>query len=119
MITVLFLLLAGHAIADYALQSDWMAKNKNRHLPAPVGYDVTIHGPMQTIWPYVLGSHALIHGAFVYIATQSAALGFAEAVAHAAIDFGKCEKKYGIHTDQALHLACKALWLILWARGMA
>jgi hypothetical protein len=34
----------------------------------------------------------------------------AETVVHWLIDLGKCEKWYGIHTDQALHVACKLLW---------
>lgn len=109
-LVILFKLLAGHAFADFALQSDFIAKNKNRH-SVPMGYNPELHGPMQTVWPYVLGSHAMIHGAFVYLATGRADLGFAEAVCHAAIDFGKCEKWYGIHIDQGLHIACKFLWL--------
>lgn len=36
-----------------------------------------------------------------------------ESAAHAIIDFGKCEKLYGTGVDQALHLACKILWLAL------
>lgn len=112
MIELLFKLLCGHAIADFALQTDWIAKNKNRHM-IPAGYDPKLHGPIQIIWPYVLTSHALIHGLMVYVATGSPILGVGETIAHWIIDFGKCEKWYGIHTDQGLHLVCKALWLIL------
>lgn len=106
---LLFKLLVGHALADFALQTDWIAKNKNRHA-IPGGYDPKIHGPLQTIWPYVLTSHALIHGAFVFLATGRIELGIAETMAHWMIDFGKCEKWYGIHIDQALHIFCKLLW---------
>lgn len=112
MITLIFKLLAGHALADYALQTDWVAKNKNRHA-IPVGYNPELHGPMQTVWPYVLSSHALIHGLMVYAATGSVVLAYAETVAHWLIDFGKCEKWYGIHTDQALHVACKVMWIAI------
>lgn len=106
----LFQLLCGHALADFALQSDWVAKNKNRHAAVPAGYDPALHGPMQTVWPYVLTAHALLHGGLVTVATGSAALGVCETVAHWLIDFGKCEKWYGIHADQAMHLGCKVLW---------
>jgi hypothetical protein len=106
----LFLLLCGHALADFALQSDWIAKNKSRHAGVPAGYDPKRHGQLQTIWPYVLSAHAFIHGAFVYLATGSVVLGFVEVLAHWLIDFGKCEQKYGIHTDQGLHLLCKLLY---------
>lgn len=108
---LLFKLLCGHAIADFALQTDWIACNKNRHY-APKGYDPALHGPQQSIWPYVLTSHSLIHGLMVYLATGSLELGIAETIAHWMIDFGKCEKWYGIHLDQWLHIGCKILWLL-------
>ena len=40
------------------------------------------------------------------------ALGFAvaESVAHWLIDHGKCQKLYGIHLDQGLHVLCKVAW---------
>lgn len=109
MIQLLFKLLCGHALADFALQSDFIATNKNRHA-IPKGYNPQLHGPMQTIWPYVLTSHALIHGLMVMLATGSVLFGILETLAHWAIDFGKCEKWYGIHTDQWLHVGFKLLW---------
>jgi hypothetical protein len=112
MLIQLFQLLCGHAIADFALQTDWIAKNKNRHM-IPAGYDPKLHGPMQSIWPYVLSAHALIHGSAVMLITGNPMLGMAEAVSHWAIDFGKCEKWYDIHTDQWLHIGCKVLWVWL------
>lgn len=111
-------LLCGHALADYALQSPWMAQAKSRHVPAPEAYSPALHGPRQVIWPYVLGSHSLIHGLMVFLATGSVALGVCETACHWLIDFGKCERWYGIHVDQWLHLACKLAWLglSLWGR---
>lgn len=110
--SILFQLLCGHAIADFMLQHPWVAQNKNRH-SAPAGYDPKLHGPKRAVWPYVLTAHALTHGFFVFLATGSAALGCAETVAHWAIDFGKCERWYGIHTDQGAHLVCKLAWFAL------
>lgn len=110
MIELFFKLLCGHALADFALQSEFIANNKNRH-SVPKGYDPKLHGERQTIWPYVLTSHALIHGLMVYIATGNSIWGVLETISHWLIDFGKCEKCYGIHTDQALHLLCKVLWM--------
>ncbi len=106
---VLFLLLCGHAGADFMLQTPWVAQNKNRH-STPAGYDPKLHGPKQTIWPYVLTAHALTHGAFVYLATGSVLLGALETAAHWAIDFGKCERWYGIHADQWMHIGLKLAW---------
>ncbi len=106
---LIFWLFAGHAIADFVLQSDSMAKGKNRNrrpdpsvLPPGVKYT--------PCWPYWLMAHALTHGAAVALATNVWWLGALETVAHWITDFGKCENWYGVHTDQALHLVAKAGW---------
>ena len=106
----LLALLMSHAIADFPLQSDFMAKGKNRHvMPSfiPPGQK------RQTTWPYVLTAHALVHGAGVWLVTGVWWLGLAETVAHWLIDFGKCENWYGIHQDQGLHILCKVIWWII------
>ena len=102
-------LLFGHAIADFVLQSDAMAKGKNRNRevdPAmiPVGQKFT------PAWGYWLTAHAMTHGAVVYLITGSLLFALLETTAHWIIDFGKCENWYGIHTDQSLHVLCKGLW---------
>jgi len=103
-------LLAGHALADFGLQSEFMARNKNRNLSPS-------YQPPYTTWPYVLGSHALIHGIMVAIITGDARLGIAETTFHFVIDFGKCEKWYGNHADQAMHILCKVAWTYLAING--
>ena len=112
----LFLLLVGHAVADYALQSDWIANNKNRHA-IPKGYDPQKHGPRQTVWPYVLSAHGLVHGGMVYLVTGHFGLALFESVAHILIDAGKCEKLYGIHRDQFFHFICKVFVAFMIATG--
>lgn len=109
-IQVFFYLIAGHALCDFALQSSDMAKGKNRHAVVdpskiPPGQKV------MTVWPYWLSSHALIHGGAVALITGIWWMGLAEAGIHWVIDFAKCENWTGIHTDQALHVACKLLWV--------
>ena len=106
---LLFYLIVGHAIADYPLQSDWMAKHKNRHVKSepPPGQK------QQAVWPCVLTAHALVHGGFVAVITGIWWLGLLEAIVHWVIDFFKCEGKYGIYTDQALHIVCKIVWLVI------
>ena len=108
----LLALLMGHAIADFALQSDWMAKHKHPWRPI----DLSTVPPGQTpqrIWPYVLGAHGLIHGAAVYAVTNRWELGLAETILHCLIDSGKCANKYGIHADQFMHFICKIAWWLL------
>lgn len=106
MLNTLFLLLAGHALADFALQSTEMAKGKNRH-------NITTPPPGQKYvpcWPYWLSAHAIIHGLAVYLVTDSLTFGLIETAAHWIIDFIKCEGKTTPHEDQALHLACKIIY---------
>lgn len=106
---LLFALICSHAICDFALQSDAMAKGKNRHNHAtpPPG------AKFQPSWGYWLSAHALIHGAGVALVTGVWWLGLAEASCHALIDFNKCENRIGINADQTLHVACKIAWALI------
>lgn len=102
-------LLMAHAVADFALQSDWMAKHKHPWRPV----DPATVPPGQTpqiIWPYVMSAHGLIHGATVWIACGNPWFAAGEVILHCLIDTGKCANRYGIHVDQGLHLACKLVW---------
>ena len=107
---MLFFLLAGHALMDYSLQTDPMAVCKCRRANNPLQQSVP--------WYYWLTAHALIHGGMVGVLFQwrygdwnlAVAFAIAETVVHWFIDFGKCEKLYGMHVDQSLHVLCKVLW---------
>ncbi|HEY2909496.1 MAG TPA: DUF3307 domain-containing protein [Gemmataceae bacterium] len=107
---MLFYLLAGHALMDFALQTEPMAVCKCRRANHPLQQSVP--------WFYWLTAHALLHGAIVGVIIQwstgnaglAVAFAIAEFVVHWFIDFGKCEKLYGIHVDQALHVLCKLAW---------
>lgn len=101
-------LLAGHALCDYPLQGDFLARAKNRFAPLP-----------GVPWYQALGSHAIIHGGAVALITGMPLLGLAETLAHAVIDDAKCAGRIGFNTDQALHVVCKAMWVagaFLWTR---
>jgi hypothetical protein len=109
MLETFILLLMGHALADFALQSDAMAKGKNRHhktTPPPGAV-------YQATWFYWLPAHALIHGGVVYIITGSIWLGVAETMVHGLVDFAKCENWTGIHRDQTAHILSKVAWALL------
>lgn len=99
---MMFWLLVSHALFDMALQNDFIAQAKNRN---------TTSGRLY--WPWVLSAHGLLHGAGVAFVTGSVPLGVCEYAAHILIDFCKCEKWIGFHVDQALHVACKVLWIAL------
>jgi hypothetical protein len=104
-LTMLFLLVAAHALCDFPLQGDATAVNKNRHANTPLQKHVP--------WYYWLGSHALVHGGAVALITGNPVLGLLEVAAHFTIDYIKCEGKISIHVDQLLHLVCKVLWIII------
>lgn len=97
-----FALLSAHALADYPLQGDFLSKAKNRNTPIP-----------GIPWWQALWAHSAIHGGFVVLITGSVWLGLAEMAAHFVIDDAKCCGRIGFNTDQALHIGCKVLWLVL------
>src|SRR5438552_236937 len=99
---ILFLLAAGHAVADFPLQGAEMARAKR---PG---------GDPRIAWPMALGCHALVHGGAVALVTGLWWLGAAESASHAAIDGLKCRGWFGMKTDQALHLGCKLVWAAAW-----
>ena len=110
---MLFFLLAGHALADYALQTEPMAVCKCRRAEHPLQATVP--------WFYWLTAHALIHGAtigflvrwFGFDWNAAVGLGLAEMTAHWVIDYAKCNRFFGIHIDQALHALCKIAWFVV------
>lgn len=99
---LLFLLLAAHALCDYPLQGDFLAKAKNRVAPLP-----------GIPWFQALGAHALIHGGAVALLTGIWWLGLAEAVAHFVIDDAKCRNRLTFNADQLLHGLCKVVWALV------
>lgn len=93
---------AAHALADYPLQGDFLAKAKNRTAP--------ISG---VPWYQALAAHAIIHGGAVALITGKISLGVAEAVVHAVTDDLKCRGKLSFDQDQAIHIASKAVWSLI------
>ena len=104
--TLLFLLFAAHALADYPLQGDFLAQAKNKHTEIGRG-----------IWPHALFAHVMIHGGFVLLLTGSIWLALAEVAIHAVTDSMKCDRIIGFHTDQFIHLACKIGWALIATGG--
>lgn len=94
-------LVVAHAICDYPLQGDFLAKAKNRTAPLP-----------GVPWQQALGAHAVIHGGAVGLLTGIWWLGVAEAVAHWLTDDAKCRGKLSFNQDQAIHIVCKAAWVV-------
>ena len=100
--TILLYLLAGHALCDYPLQGDFLARGKNHKSPFP-----GMH-PSQ-----LLLAHCLIHMGMVLLITHSIWLAIAELVIHFATDWAKCEELISFDTDQAIHYSCKIAWSLI------
>lgn len=94
MLTLLILLLVGHALADYPLQGDFLAKAKFGTIPGIPGW-------------YALAIHSLIHAGFVLWFTNSVILAGVEFAAHCTIDTLKINNRISFMVDQALHITCK------------
>lgn len=103
---LLLLLCAGHALCDYPLQGDFLAKGKNHKAPFP-GIPA---------WQLLL-AHCLIHSGMVLLVTRNLWLAFAELVIHLGTDYAKCDGRITFNQDQAIHYSCKLAWAILatWA----
>jgi hypothetical protein len=100
-VTTLFWLVFGHALADFPLQGSFLSAAKRAGSGLPLA------------WPIALTLHAWIHGGVVALITGSMMLGLLELVLHWSIDYAKTRSIVGPTTDQAAHLACKAIWAVL------
>lgn len=101
-LAALTLLIFGHLVGDYVLQTDSIARGKNRH----VNYEI-----YSVPWYYWMASHCAVHGGLVYLVTGSIVLALAEFICHFVIDEMKCASVIGLHTDQFGHLLCKMAWV--------
>lgn len=99
MLELFLAMVVGHALADYPLQGDFLAKAKNH--TAPVGGVPFYHA---------LGAHSAIHAGFVGAITGSVWLGLAEFILHCATDYAKRAGRINYNTDQAIHIGCKLVW---------
>ena len=98
---IFILLLLGHFLCDFGLQSDRMAIEK-----CP-GKDIIMN------WRWWLISHGSIHGFVVAFITGLPLLGLLECILHSIIDLGKCRLKYTLMFDQFLHIFSKIIIIFL------
>jgi hypothetical protein len=89
------LLLGAHWLCDYALQGQFLSDAKQS-------------GPSRI---YHLIAHSGIQAAGVAVVTGNIGLGLAEWLAHTFIDEAKVRGTTTFAQDQALHIACKIVWL--------
>ena len=104
-IETFIVLLWGHAVADFGLQSHQMAtyKNRNNKPDLPPGQKRV------AVWPYYLTAHAMIHGAMVYLITGSVIWGIYETMVHWGLDYIKTTNHTNPHQDQLGHIFFKLM----------
>ncbi|MGI8604488.1 MAG: DUF3307 domain-containing protein [Verrucomicrobiales bacterium] len=103
-----FAFIIGHALGDYPLQTDFMARGKNRHLP-----QICEELPVRGLWVYLMTAHALTHAGIVWILSGCPLLAVGELVLHWTIDWLKVERKINFHLDQTMHILCKAAYVAI------
>lgn len=112
MIPVLvFWLLVMHALCDYPLQGDFLGQGKARIGLPTVGMP----------WWICLLAHCLIQAggtaaAFLlagFNARTAMLFGVLELILHTITDFAKIMRMTGPIADQALHVLCKAIYVVL------
>ena len=101
-----FAFAIAHALADFPLQGDYLARMKVREQASKTSE-----------WVISLTAHSLVQAGGVWIVSGSVLLGVTELVLHWLIDLGKGEGKFGYVTDQVLHIACKVAYVIVLVLG--
>ena len=91
-----------HALGDFPLQTEYLARQKSRKL-----------ADSRSDWLVALSAHCVIHAGGVWLVSGSLAIAAAEFILHCLIDLGKGEGKFGLLTDQALHLCCKLGYVLV------
>lgn len=97
--------LVAHALCDFPLQGAYLSKQKIRKQAGSFAE-----------WLVALSAHCVIHAGAVWLVSGSLLLGAVELVLHSLIDTGKGEGKFGILTDQILHLLCKLGYVVVLVR---
>lgn len=108
-IEILFMMLFLHALGDFALQSESMAKGKNKHLkpeyiPEGQKYKIT--------WFYWLSAHAFIQGGLIFIFFPVVWIAITEVIFHFVLDFLKCENITNPHIDQISHILLRIIYSV-------
>lgn len=101
-LSIFVYLIFAHFVADYPLQTDFLAKYKCRK-----------ESLAKIPWYYVMAGHCGTHAFFVMMITGNCYLAIAEFIAHYIIDVLKCENLIDIHLDQFWHIICKLIWTIV------
>jgi hypothetical protein len=101
-VTLFAALAIVHFIGDFPLQGDYLARNKVRS-----------NAGNTPEWLIALCAHSAIQAGGVWLVTGLPAFALAEFFLHGAIDLAKGEGRFGLVTDQLLHLTCKVCYVLV------
>lgn len=90
----LFYLIAGHYLADFPLQGEYLSNSKGSNFHA-------------------MAAHCMIQALTVMLATGDLRLAMIEFFAHAIIDKMKCNGWLSLNQDQCLHLTLRVAYSVL------
>jgi len=98
-IQMMLAMFVAHALCDYPLQGDFLARAKNPVAPIP-----------GVPWAWAMSAHCAIHAGAVGAITGSVVLAVIEFVLHFHFDNMKCRGRITFSGDQGLHLLTKAIF---------
>jgi|SRR5271156_5963851 len=102
--TILILLIMAHFVADYPLQGEFLAIQKNPWLAEDKKF---------APWYQAMVAHCFIHAGFVFIITNNIWIGLVELIAHFITDSAKCKGRINYNQDQFIHIAWKIMYVIV------
>lgn len=91
---ILLLLICGHFVCDYPLQSQYIADNKGKD-------------------KWVMIAHCATHAMMVGLITKMWFLGVLEFILHYMLDTTKCRGQSTLNEDQICHIICKLSYIVI------
>jgi len=110
---IIFVLLFLHALGDFALQTDVMAKGKNRHIKPEY---LSQGQSYKVCWVYWMLAHSLIQGGLIWFVFGNLWIGLIEVGSHFVIDVIKCENITNPHHDQLIHFVLRITYSFILVR---
>jgi hypothetical protein len=108
-IEVFLLMIGAHALCDYPLQGDFLARAKNPNIAVP-----------GVPWWQAMLTHSIIHGLAVGLIVGyffnpifAIVLAIAEITTHFVTDQLKCDGLIDFSQDQFMHVVWKLAWCII------
>jgi hypothetical protein len=103
LVITLLVMLFLHTLGDFALQSEAMARGKEKG-------GETKKNEMRFYW---LSAHALIQGGLIFLVFGNPYLFIIEVITHFFIDLAKTHNRTNIHQDQGTHIALRFSYALI------